>query len=125
MKIRRHRKSSSKLTPDQVQHLVQGWTPDCCTPYFRATGFPFRDGAHRRTLWEEHRAELVKQWGPAARMQGWYDFDATPEQRKAFDRSKVPNVWGWRSQHGDDGGIPRKVAPVVALPVEDSDDDPQ
>ena len=73
-------------------------------------------------MWREHRAELVKQWGPVERMQGWYAFDATPEQREAFDRSKVPNAWGWRSRHGDDGGLPQKVAQVIPVPMGGDDD---
>jgi len=120
-RIRRGRNSGSKLTGDQTQHLAQGWALDGCIPYFGTPGFPFKDEAQRRKRWEEHRGELVKRWGPVERMAAWRDYDATKKQREAFDAVKMPNVWGWRSAHGDDGAGPvrNRVAEVVHLPVDE------
>ncbi len=119
-RIRRGRNSGSKLTHDQVQHLVEGWCIDPCIPFFGKPGFPFKDAETRRRRWEEHRAALMKAWGPVEHMAAWRDYDATEAQRAAFDREKVPQVWGRRSMHGDSGELPRKIADVV--PMEECDE---
>jgi len=121
-RVRRGRTSGSKLMPDQAQHLVSGWAIDPCLPYFGTPGFPFKSPEVRERRWIEHRADLVKAWGPVERMAAWRDYDADDEQRAAFDLSKAPDVWGWRSKHGDDGELPRKVADVIPMPEEATDD---
>ena len=116
MRIKRTRKDSSSLTPDQVQHLVQGWCIDPCTPYFGTPGYPFQSDEQRRRRWNEHRAELPKTWGPVKWFQGWYDYEASPAQREAFDIKNRPNVWGSYSQNVG------KVAEVIPIPVGAEDD---
>jgi len=104
--------------------LVEGWALDGCTPYFGTPGFPFKDDDHRQRLWEEHREELVRRWGPVERMAAWRDYDATPKQRRAFDVEKRPQVWAWRSQHGDgDPAAPKKIHIAEVIPMEATDGD--
>lgn len=95
--------------------MVEGWALDGCIPFFGTLGFPFKSPEVRERRWEEHRADLVKRWGPVERMQGWYDYDATPAQRKAFDSAKTPQVWAWRSKHGDDDAVPVRLADVIPV----------
>ncbi len=113
---RRGRTSGSKLTGDQVQHLVEGWAIDATIPYFGKPGFPFKSPEVRERRWREHRAALVARWGLVERMAAWRDYDATAKQRKAFDPSNTPQVWAWRSRHGDDDSMPvRSLADVIPV----------
>ena len=45
----------------------------------------------RRKLWFRYRDVLVERWGDVTKMVGWYEFEATPEQRAAFRHDECPD----------------------------------
>ena len=77
---RRSRTAAGRLSEDQEQHLLEGWCLDCCIPWHRKVGFPFKSEEHRREVWEENRDYLLSKCPPgtiaaAARQ---YDGDDRP-----------------------------------------------
>jgi len=92
------------LTSDQKYHLLKGFTllsfPD---PYFGRMSYPFQDEDHRRQLWEQHKAELMKEVGKNYRPAGWWDYDNKFGRRRIL--SGDPSMCLW--EKGERFGTPR------------------
>ena len=86
-------KRQTRLSEDRMAHLVSGTCIDSPVRWHARLDYPFRDEAHRRKVWLQHREEIVSRWGPVELLHAWYCYEATPEQREAFDLSKTPNVF--------------------------------
>lgn len=92
---RRSKKGGSRLSENQVLHLLLGF----CFNSFegRALDFPFRDEAHQRQLWNENRDRLINKdvgdgGGPVRREPGtrpaaFWAFDA-PEPRRIIQNAE-------------------------------------
>jgi len=63
-RTRRARQAIGRLTDDQVNHLLGDLVLDVCQPWYRKLGFPFRDEADRRQMWEEHREYVLSKCPP-------------------------------------------------------------
>ena len=57
-RTRRTRGARLPLTGQQTLHLLRGWCLAVNTEY-DDLGFPFRDEAHRKELWVQHRDYLM------------------------------------------------------------------
>jgi len=68
------------LSPDQEQHLLEGWCLDCCIPWYRKVGFPFESEEHRRDVWQKNREYLLSKCPPGtiANAARKYDGDDRP-----------------------------------------------
>lgn len=42
------------------------------------------DADFRRELWLQYRDALIARWGDVTKLYGWYEFEASPEERAAF-----------------------------------------
>ena len=86
-------KRQTRLSEDRMAHLVSGTCLDSPVRWHARLDFPFKDEKHRRAVWFQHREEIIRKWGPVELLHAWYCYEATPEQRDAFDYSKTPNVF--------------------------------
>ena len=84
-------KRQTRLSEDRMAHLVSGTCIDSPVRWHARLDFPFKDEKHRRAVWFQHREEIVTRWGPVELLCGWRDYEATDEQKAAFDLSKTPN----------------------------------
>lgn len=86
-------KRQTRLSEDREAHLVSGTCIDSPVRWHSRLDYPFKDEAHRKKLWLQHRDDLIARWGPVELLSGWHDYEATPEQQAAFDIWKMPNVF--------------------------------
>lgn len=84
-------KRQTRLSEDREAHLVSGTCLDSPVRWHSRLDFPFKDEEHRRKVWFQHREELVSRWGPVELLHAWFCYEATEEQREAFDYSATPN----------------------------------
>ncbi|HEX9849263.1 hypothetical protein [Candidatus Deferrimicrobium sp.] len=84
-------KRQTRLSEDRMAHLVSGTCLDSPVRWHSRLHYPFKDEKHRRAVWFQHREEIVARWGPVELLQAWADYEATEEQKAAFDHSGTPN----------------------------------
>lgn len=84
-------KRQTRLSEDRMAHLVSGTCIDSPVRWHSRLDFPFKDEAHRKKVWFQHREELVARWGPVELLRGWHDYEATEGQKATFDLDKMPN----------------------------------
>ena len=95
---RRVQAEVEKLTGDMKMHLTFGRS--------LLDGEPFRDGEHRRAVWEAHGEGIIEDYilkYPGRRPAAWWGMEAR-EPRCLVDGMILQDPGDWRSYHGCSAG---------------------
>ena len=87
---KRLRLAVSRMSPDQEQHLLEGWALDGCVPWYEVVGYPFRDPGHRRRVWTENREYLLGKCPPGT-------VAAAAVEYEGATSGPTPPIWATRS----------------------------
>ena len=87
-----------KLDTLQKEHLTFGLS--------LLDKFPFRDGEHRRAVWEAHGADIIADYTqiyPGRRPTAWWQYEAKVP-RQLVDGMILQDPGEWRGHHGCSAG---------------------